>query len=95
MGVARPVRNDSVALPYSALYGNDTLYQVLDGRLQRIQVQRVGETMNEQGERRVLVRSTELKAGMEVVTTHLPNAVQGLKVEASAPATKDATGQQP
>ncbi|ROZ83018.1 HlyD family efflux transporter periplasmic adaptor subunit [Pseudomonas neustonica] len=95
ISVARPVRNDSVALPYSALYGNDTLYQVLDGRLQRIQVQRVGETMNEQGERRVLVRSTELKAGMEVVTTHLPNAVQGLKVEASAPATKDATGQQP
>lgn len=97
ISVARPVRDDSVALPYSALYGNDTLYQVLDGRLQRIPVQRVGETLNEAGERRVLVRSTELQAGMEIVTTHLPNAVQGLKVDtgAAAPASDSAAGPQP
>ncbi|MEH6491657.1 efflux RND transporter periplasmic adaptor subunit [Halopseudomonas sp.] len=97
ISVARPVRDDSVALPYSALYGNDTLYQVLDGRLQRIEVQRVGETLNEQGERRVLVRSPKLSGGMEIVTTHLPNAVQGLKVDTGAPAstTDDSTGPQP
>jgi len=97
ISVARPVRDDSVALPYSALYGNDTLYQVLDGRLQRIEVQRFGETLNEQGERRVLVRSPKLSGGMEIVTTHLPNAVQGLKVDTGAPAsaTDDSTGPQP
>ncbi|GAA6131454.1 efflux RND transporter periplasmic adaptor subunit [Halopseudomonas sabulinigri] len=97
ISVARPVRDDSVALPYSALYGNDTLYQVLDGRLQRIEVQRVGETLNEQGERRVLVRSPKLSGGMEIVTTHLPNAVQGLKVDtgAAAPEADDSTGPRP
>lgn len=97
ISVARPVRDDSVALPYSALYGNDTLYQVLDGRLQRIEVQRVGETLNEQGERRVLVRSPKLSGGMEIVTTHLPNAVQGLKVDtgAAAPEADASTGPRP
>ncbi|WP_417707975.1 efflux RND transporter periplasmic adaptor subunit [Pseudomonas sp.] len=97
ISVARPVRDDSVALPYSALYGNDTLYQVLDGRLQRIEVQRVGETLNEQGERRVLVRSPKLSGGMEIVTTHLPNAVQGLKVDTGAPSPEadDSTGPRP
>lgn len=96
ISVARPARDDSVALPYSALYGNDTLYQVQDSRLQRIAVQRVGETLNEAGERRVLVRSPELQAGMQIVTTHLPNAVQGLKVDTgAAPVNADATGPQP
>ncbi len=97
ISVARPVRDDSVALPYSALYGNDTLYQVLDGRLQRIEVQRVGETLNDNGERRVLVRSPKLSGGMEIVTTHLPNAVQGLKVDtgAPAPAADGSTGPRP
>ncbi|MEH6566399.1 MAG: HlyD family efflux transporter periplasmic adaptor subunit [Halopseudomonas sp.] len=99
ISVARPVRDDSVALPYSALYGNDTLYEVRDGRLQRIEVQRVGETLAENGERRVLVRSDELRGGMQIVTTHLPNAVQGLKVEtgAATPAaeTDDSTGPRP
>jgi len=97
ISVARPTRDDSVALPYSALYGNDTLYQVQDSRLQRIVVQRVGETLTEAGERRVLVRSDQLKAGMQIVTTHLPNAVQGLKVDtgAAAPASEDAAGPQP
>jgi len=97
ISVARPVRSDSVALPYSALYGNDTLYQVLNGRLQRIEVQRVGEILTEQGDRRVLVRSSQLQANMEIVITHLPNAVQGLKVAtgAAAPTSDDATGPRP
>ena len=36
ISLPRPVRENSVAVPYSALYGNDTLYQLVDGRMQRL-----------------------------------------------------------
>ncbi|RHW21296.1 efflux RND transporter periplasmic adaptor subunit [Pseudomonas jilinensis] len=81
ISVSRPNQPDSVALPYSALYGNDTIYAVNDQRLQRIQVERLGETHGPDGERRVLLRSPQLQAGMRIVVTHLPNAMPGLKVD--------------
>ncbi|WP_425056222.1 efflux RND transporter periplasmic adaptor subunit [Pseudomonas abyssi] len=86
VSVARPSRNDSVALPYSALYGNNTIYTVNDSRLQAIAVERVGETLDEQGNSRVLVRSQALQSGMQIVTTHLPNAMSGLRVDTGEPA---------
>lgn len=85
ISVARPSRNDSVALPYSALYGNNTVYTLNDGRLQAIAVEQVGETRDADGERRVLVRSSQLKSGMPIVITHLPNAISGLKVDSTEP----------
>ncbi|MGI3129286.1 efflux RND transporter periplasmic adaptor subunit [Halopseudomonas pachastrellae] len=85
ISVARPSRNDSVALPYSALYGNNTVYTLNDGRLQAIAVEQVGETRDADGERRVLVRSSQLQSGMPIVITHLPNAISGLKVDSSEP----------
>ena len=90
VSVARPSRNDSVALPYSALYGNNTVYTVEDGRLRAIAVERVGETLDEQGNSRVLVRSQGLQSGMPIVTTHLPNAMSGLKVDMDEPAAEPA-----
>ena len=89
ISVPRPTRDDSVALPYSALYGNDTVYQLVDGRMARLRVERVGETLREDGSRWVLVRSEQLKPGMQVIVTHLPNAIDGLRVDpidAPAPA---------
>tara|TARA_Y100000782_G_scaffold9995_2_gene11293 strand:- start:2505 stop:3743 length:1239 start_codon:yes stop_codon:yes gene_type:complete len=85
ISVARPSRNDSVALPYSALYGNNTVYTLNDGRLQAIAVEQVGETRDADGERRVLVRSSQLQSGMPIVITHLPNAISGLKVDSTEP----------
>ncbi|WVM91380.1 HlyD family efflux transporter periplasmic adaptor subunit [Halopseudomonas pachastrellae] len=90
VSVARPSRNDSVALPYSALYGNNTVYTVEDDRLRAIAVERVGETLDEQGNSRVLVRSQGLQSGMPIVTTHLPNAMSGLKVDMDEPAAEPA-----
>ncbi|SDU31255.1 efflux RND transporter periplasmic adaptor subunit [Halopseudomonas salegens] len=84
MSATRPTQENSVALPHSALYGNDTIYALKDGRMHRLSVQRLGETRDEQGERKVLVGSPELVAGMQIVITHLPNAMQGLKVDTSA-----------
>ncbi|MFO7704831.1 MAG: RND transporter, partial [Halopseudomonas sp.] len=82
ISVPKPASENSVALPYSALYGNDTVYALVDGRLSRIEVRRVGETRQEDGQRWILVQSEALAAGTRIVTTHLPNALQGLKVDA-------------
>ncbi len=90
LSVARPAHDNSVALPYSALYGNNTLYTVEDSRLKAIAVERVGETLDEQGNRRVLVRSSALESGMPIVTTHLPNAMTGLKVDTGEAAAEPA-----
>ncbi|SDT20135.1 HlyD family secretion protein [Halopseudomonas xinjiangensis] len=81
VSVPRPVRQNSVALPYSALYGNDTIYQLIDGRMARLRVERVGETLREDGSRWVLVRSEQLQPGMRIIVTHLPNAIDGLRVD--------------
>jgi hypothetical protein len=45
-----------------------------------VPIERVGELDTPEGGR-VLVRAPELVAGARVVVTHLPNAVEGLKVE--------------
>lgn len=93
VSVARPAQEQSVALPYTALYGNDTVYQLVEGRMQRIGVQRVGEVLMESGERWVLVSAAELQPGMQIITTHLPNAISGLRVETASSAAAVEPGQ--
>jgi multidrug efflux pump subunit AcrA (membrane-fusion protein) len=84
ISVPKPAAPDSIALPYSALYGNRTVYALEDGRMSRVEVERIGETVMDQGERWLLVRSPQLKPGMQIIITHLPNAMQGLKVDTVA-----------
>lgn len=81
--VRLPEEAGVVALPISSLYEDDRVYAVDDDRLQAIHVERVGELHTSDGEYRVLVRSPELAEGRRVITTQLPRAVSGLKVEAS------------
>ncbi len=69
------------ALPYSALYGEDRVYVVASGRLKRASVVWLGE-QRRGGRTLALVRG--LAEGQRVLTTHLPNAIDGLKVEAVA-----------
>ena len=78
----RPARDNLIAIPFSALYGADSVYIMTDdNRMQRVTVQRVGEALSENGERRLLIASEHLKPGMRLITTHLPNAITGLKVK--------------
>ncbi|WP_227664285.1 efflux RND transporter periplasmic adaptor subunit [Marinobacter litoralis] len=78
----RPERNQAVAIPFSALYGADSVYLMTeDSRMQRIKVERIGEAYSANGERRLLVSGDQLTRGAQLITTHLPNAVTGLKVE--------------
>ncbi|MDW7746449.1 efflux RND transporter periplasmic adaptor subunit [Halomonas sp.] len=82
VSLVRPPVPDSVAVPDSALYGNDALYLMDDeGRMRRLSVTRHGEVLRDDGERWALVSGEALAEGDRVITTHLPNALQGLRVE--------------
>ncbi|MFY0990326.1 efflux RND transporter periplasmic adaptor subunit [Halomonas sp. C05BenzN] len=78
----RPAVGESLAVPYSALYGDDTLYLIDDEqRMQRIRVTRHGEVTGPGGEPWLLVSGEALAPGRRVVVTHLPNAIEGLRLE--------------
>ena len=80
ISLQRPPIADAVPLPFSALYDNDWIYRVVDGRLAGVQVKRLGEYTDKDGQVKMLVSSPELRGGEEIVLTHLPNAVTGLRV---------------
>ncbi|MEE9412343.1 MAG: hypothetical protein V3V22_04750, partial [Methylococcales bacterium] len=71
----------SVAIPYEALHGVDRGYKVVDGTLQGIELTRLGDTHGPGGELWALVKSDSLADDDWLVTTHLPNAVNGMAVE--------------
>ncbi len=73
---------DTYALPLGAIYGIDRIFMVVEGRLRGIRVDRVGERREPDGQTTVLVRSEVLAPGQHVVTTQLPNAIDGLPVRA-------------
>jgi len=82
VSLARPAVPDSLPVPDSALYGNDTLYLKDDaGRMRGLTVTRHGEVVRADGERWTLVSNASIGEGDRVITTHLPNAIQGLLVE--------------
>ncbi len=76
-----PVLADVFALPASALYGDATVYQIVEGRLAPVIITRLGRYRTADGQERLIFRSGDLQAGATVVLTQLPNAVSGLLVE--------------
>jgi multidrug efflux pump subunit AcrA (membrane-fusion protein) len=76
----RPPAADTIALPFAALSGGERVFAVEDGRLRAVPVERVGE-LSENGVSEVLIRAPGLRPGARVMVTHLPNAVEGLRVE--------------
>ena len=80
--LARPQRADAVAVPFEAVYGGNRIYKLIDGRMRGVEVESLGGMDDGNGGERLLVRSAELTAGDQVVVTHMPNAIDGLRVEA-------------
>lgn len=71
-----------VPLPREAIYGADRVYVVdEDSRMRGVRVDRVGEWRAADGGSRILVRTNELPGDARVVTTQLPNALDGLLVQ--------------
>ena len=82
MTLERAARSNTVSIPFSALYGADSVYLMSsDGRMERARIERIGEARGSNGERRLLVSGEALVSGAQLITTHLPNAVTGLKVD--------------
>lgn len=75
-----PEENNVVSLPVQALYENSRIYQVVNDRLESINVERVGEFQSNQGGYRVLVRWHGQSPGQSIITTQLPKAISGLLV---------------
>jgi multidrug efflux pump subunit AcrA (membrane-fusion protein) len=77
--VLPPVEN-AFSVPLSSIYGSNRIYRVEDERLVAVKVEKVGNQYINDNQF-VLVRSEKLKPGDEVISTQLPHAVTGLKVE--------------
>ena len=72
------VIEDSFWLPYSAIYGSDRIYSVENGELKAITVSLLGDTQVN-GNLMALVKG-QIPSGTVIATTHLSNAISGLKV---------------
>lgn len=76
-----PQQSGVIALPFEAVYGTNRIYKLVDGRMKRLTIERVGELVTATGKSQILVRSPELQVGHQVIITQLPNAMDGLKVQ--------------
>lgn len=76
-----PAQANSVVIPYEALYGADRAYKVVDGKLKAITVTRLGDVPMQDGIMWALVKSEGLSEDDLLLTTHMPNAVNGLAVD--------------
>lgn len=79
LSLRMPPVEAAVAVPESAVYGNDRVYRVRDGRLERVAIAHLGTTRVD-GRERALIRGEGLDQGDRIITTQLPNAVEGLSV---------------
>jgi len=78
--VELPAVKDAVALPAEAIYGTDRVYVFDSDRMKSVRVERLGEMHGTGEQSRVLVRGPGLEPGTPIIITHLPNAIDGLRV---------------
>lgn len=76
-----PAQADLIAVPFSALYGLQSVYRVTDDRLEALTIEKAGERLSADGQQQLLIRSPALKDGDRLITTQLPNAISGLLVK--------------
>jgi multidrug efflux pump subunit AcrA (membrane-fusion protein) len=80
--VDMPPAAATFTVPHEALYGSDRIYTIVDGRLQPVAVEVVGETRDLGDSAKLLLRSPEIRSGDPIVTTKFANAIAGLRVVA-------------
>jgi len=86
--LALPAIEDVFSVPVSSIYGTDRIYRVENERLVAVKVEKMGRQYRD-GRQSVLVRSDDLNPGDEIITTQLPLAVSGMKVEVRNQATSN------
>lgn len=84
LSVTLPAVTDTIVIPYEALYENSRIYRIdADGRLEPIKVNNLGwgSPLDVTGnESTIVVSGANLRMGDRIVTTHLPEAMKGIKV---------------
>lgn len=77
-----PAVENAVAVPTQAIFGLDAVFIIdQESRLQRIEIQRMGDGLDASGTRSVVIRSEKIQAGSQILATQLPSAISGLKVK--------------
>ena len=79
--IMMPPQDNLIVVPVPSLYGDKRIYTVADERLKGVEIERVGEHVNVDGEYNVLVRSEQINAGDLILTMQLPKAIDGLKIK--------------
>ena len=75
-----PEIDNTMLVPVQSIYGHDRIFIIANDRLQGVTVDRVGELRDENGSLQVLIRSSDISAGIPILTSQLSNAISGLKV---------------
>ena len=78
--LSRPPQADVIAVPFQSVYGNNRVFLFREGRMHGVTVEGMGSYTADDGSEAMLIRSAEIEAGAQIIVTHLPNAVDGLKV---------------
>ena len=78
--VVLPPLREVAGIPVQSLYGDDRIYTVVDGRLQGVEVETLGQRLDASGELQLLVRARSAELASELLTTSLPQASTGLRV---------------
>jgi multidrug efflux pump subunit AcrA (membrane-fusion protein) len=78
--VVLPPLPEVAGIPLQSLYGDDRIYTVVDGRLQGVEVETLGQRRDASGELQLLVRARSAGLDSELLTTSLPQASTGLRV---------------
>lgn len=73
-----------IAIPVTALHSHDRVFKIENDRLVNVAVVLTGERLTKQG-RQLLITSNELNPGDRVLTSLLPNAVSGIRVDVVEP----------
>lgn len=83
------LRDDLFALPITAIYDEQRVYRVVDSKLERVIIDRVGYTLTDNDQRLALVRSKALKAGDVIMINQLQQIADGMAVEVTHPPQTD------
>jgi len=81
LAITLPEKSQVIPMPIYALYQDQTLYKVVENRLQGVRYEEVGDFLDSDGVFNLLVRSEQISSGDLLVISQLPRAITGLLVE--------------
>lgn len=76
-----PPIDNVVSLSADSLYGSNRVYVVEEGVLRSRKIRRLGERTDENGELRLIVSGSTFEDNEQVLSSRLPQAIDGLRVE--------------